>query len=104
MRGPPWGTQKVCTVPSLRTIWGHGGGGNKVTFQRFLVQRRKANAVVSWTYKSCTLLFPESAFPAWCHLWSPAPQFILPSTFIQWLLPTLGVSLLGHSIHLVPFV
>lgn len=46
---------------------------------------------------------PESAFPAWCHLLSPAPQFILPSTLIQWLLPTLGVSLLGHSIHLIPF-
>lgn len=58
MRGPPRGTQKVYTVPSLPTIWGHGGGGNKVKFQRFLVQRRKANAVVSWTYKSCTLLFP----------------------------------------------
>lgn len=28
---------------------------------------------------------------------SPAPQFILTSTFIQWLLPTLRVSLLGHN-------
>lgn len=74
-----------------------------MTFQRFLVQRGKANAVVSWTYKSCTLLFSESAFPAWCHLLSPAPQFILTSAFIQWLLPTLRVSLLGHNAHLGPF-
>lgn len=39
---------EVCTVPSLPAIWGHGGGGNKVTFQRFLVQQRKANAAISW--------------------------------------------------------
>lgn len=47
MRGPPLGTQEVCTVPSLPTILGHGGSGNKVTFRKFLVQQGKANAVIS---------------------------------------------------------
>lgn len=74
MRGPPLGTQKVCTVPSLPTICGHGGGGNKVTFQRFLVQQRKANAVISWAYSSCPSLLPEPAFIPWCPLSSPAPN------------------------------
>lgn len=78
MRGPPPGTQKVCTVPSLPTIWGHGGGGNKVTFQRFLVQQRKANAVVIWVYCPRTVLFPEPGFPARCHLLSPAPHCFCP--------------------------
>lgn len=70
MRGPPLGTQKVCTVPSLPTIWGHGGGENKVTFQRFLVQQRKADVVISWAYRSCTSLLSEPAFAPWCPLLS----------------------------------
>lgn len=70
---------EVCTVPSLPAIWGHGGSGNKVTFQRFLVQQRKASAAISWAqvgsmapapHCSLSLLF----FPAvpCCPLLSPA--------------------------------
>lgn len=76
--GPPLGTQKVCTVPSLPAIWGHGGGGNKVTFQRFLVPQRKASAAISWAYSSFTSLLPEPAFlppgvPC-CHRPQTQPQ------------------------------